>query len=279
MNAMGAPRSAWANCERRSESFFQSPTSTKLRIFAAALAATTVALFASFTTKAAREDTPNVVTEIVHFDSNGFNLDAFLAKPSGSGAHPAVLVIHDNMGLNDSMKEIAKNFAAAGFVALAPDFTSRLGGTRTVEQMPQAINQLPPNASLQDARAAFTYLKKDGDVDTAQISAVGFGWGGWRSFSLAVSLPELHRAVVYCGATPSQNLDAVRAPVLAQYAQFDFRTTGNALLTEKLMTDAGKKFTYYVYPKTTRSFYAQGPQFDAEAAKLAWNRTLEFLQK
>lgn len=221
----------------------------------------------------------NVATETVHYDSGGFNLDAFVAKPAGGGKHPAVLVIHDNQGLNDSIRDIAKQFAAAGFFTLAPDFTSRLGGTRTPDQMAQAVGQLSPNLSVQDARAAFAYLQKDSDVDAAKISTVGFGWGGWRSFMLALSVPELYRAVVYCGSTPSQSFDAVHAPVLAQYAQFDFRTTGNALLTEKTMNEAGKKFTYFVYPQVNRGFYAPGTQYSADAAKLAWTRTLDFLRK
>jgi carboxymethylenebutenolidase len=227
---------------------------------------------------AARTDAARIDSGAVHFDSNGFNLDAFLAKPAGGGAHPAVLVIHDNFGLNDSIRDIAKEFAAAGFVALAPDFTSRLGGTRTPEQMAQAVGQLSPNVSVEDARSALAYLRKDADVDAAKISTVGFGWGGWRSFSLAVSSPDLYRAVIYCGATPSQSLDGAHAAVLAHYAQFDFRATGNAPLTEKTMMDAGKKFTYYVYPKVNRGFYAPGAQYDAEAAKLAWNRTIDFLK-
>ena len=220
-----------------------------------------------------------VATETIHYDSGGFNIEAFVAKPPDGGKHPAILVIHDNQGLNDSIRDIAKQFAAAGFVALAPDFTSRLGGTRTPDQMAQAMGQLSPNLSVQDARAAFAYLQKDSDVDAAKISTVGFGWGGWRGFMLAASVPELYRAVVYCGSTPSQSFDAVHAPVLAHYAQFDFRTTGNALLTEKTMTEAGKKFTYFVYPQVNRGFYASGAQYNADAAKLAWARTLEFLQK
>ena len=223
--------------------------------------------------------TANVATETIHYDSGGFNIDAFVAKPAGGGKHPAVLVIHDNLGLNDSIRDIARQFAAAGFIALAPDLTSRLGGTRTPDQMAQAVGQLSPNVSIQDARAAFAYLLKDSDVDSAKISTVGFGWGGWRSFMLAVSVPELYRAVVYCGSTPSQSFEAVHAPVLAHYAQFDFRTTGNALLTEKTMTEAGKKFTYFVYPQVNRGFYAPGMQYSGDAAKLAWTRTLDFLQK
>jgi carboxymethylenebutenolidase len=218
-------------------------------------------------------------TEAVHYDSGGFNIDAYLAKPSGSGKHPAVIVIHDNSGLNDSIRDISNQFADAGFIALAPDLTSRLGGTRGPEQMAQAVGQLSPNMTVQDLRSAFAYLQKDSEVDAAKISVVGFGWGGWRSFMLAVTVPDLYRAVVYSGSTPTQSFDAVRAPVLAHYAQFDFRVTGNALWTEKTMTEAGKKFTYYVYPQVYRAFYASGPQYNAEAAKLAWTRTLDFLQR
>ena len=227
---------------------------------------------------AADEGTTNVATDTVHFDSGGFNLDAFLAKPADGAKHAAVLMIHDASGLDDSMREIARQFAIAGFVALAPDFTSRLGGTRTPAQMTQAVSQLSPITSAQDARAAFAYLQKDSSVDPARISTVGFGWGGWRSFTLAVTVPEVYRAVIYCGATPSQSLDAMHAPVLAHYAQFDFRTTGNALLTEKTMAEAGKKFAYFVYPRVNRGFYVAGPQYSADAAKLAWTRTLEFLK-
>jgi carboxymethylenebutenolidase len=221
---------------------------------------------------------PNVLSETIHYDSGGFSIEAFVAKPEGGGKHPAILLIHDSEGLNDSIRDIAKQFAATGFLALAPDFTSRLGGTRTPGQMAQAVGQLSPNLSVADARAAFDYLQKDSEVDAAKISTVGFGWGGWRSFMLAVSVPELYRAVVYCGSSPSQSFEAVHAPVLAHYAQYDFRTTGNALLTEKAMTEAGKKFTYFVYPQANRGFYAPGEQYDAAAAKLAWTRTLDFLK-
>jgi carboxymethylenebutenolidase len=122
-------------------------------------------------------------------------------------------------------------------------------------------------------------LHDDADVDSSKISSVGFGWGGWRSFMLATSVPELYRAVVYSGSIPSDGYDSIHAPVLANYAQFDFRVTGNALWTERTMTATGKKFTYFVYPKVYHAFYAEGPQYDAAAAKLAWSRTLEFLQK
>jgi carboxymethylenebutenolidase len=215
----------------------------------------------------------------VPYDSGGVNLDAYVAKPKGGGKNPAVIVIHDNQGLNDPMREVTRQFAAAGFVAMAPDLASRLGAAKSAGQATQAVNQLSPNLTVQDLRAAFAYLQKDPDVDPAKISAVGFGWGGWRSFMLATSVPELYRAVVYSGASPTQGFENVHAPVLGNYAQYDFRVTGNAIWTEKTMHDAGKEFTYYVYPSVYHAFYSAGPQYNAEAAKLAWTRTLDFLKK
>jgi carboxymethylenebutenolidase len=221
----------------------------------------------------------NVDAAMVQYDSGGVKIDAYVAKPKGGGKYPAVIVIHDNQGLNDPMREVAKQFAAAGFVAMAPDLASRLGPPKASGQAMQTINQLSPNLTVQDLKAAFAYLQKDPEVDSAKISAVGFGWGGWRSFMLATSVPELYRAVVYSGATPTQGFENVRAPVLGNYAQYDFRVTGNAIWTEKTMHDAGKEFTYYVYPSVYHAFYSAGPQYNADAAKLAWTRTLDFLKK
>ena len=216
---------------------------------------------------------------MVQYDSGGINIDAYVAKPKGGGKNPAVIVIHDNQGLNDSMREVTRQFAAAGFVAMAPDLASRLGTAKAPGSATQAINQLSPRLTVQDLRAAFAYLQKDADVDPAKISAVGFGWGGWRSFMLATSVPELYRAVVYSGATPTQGFENVHAPVLGNYAQYDFRVTGNTIWTEKTMHEAGKVFTYYVYPGVYRAFYSAGPQYNADAAKLAWASTLDFLRK
>jgi len=259
----------------RVETFFLSISAAILAIFLAGPLVTAV----PSPLPASLAQQSGVSTETVHFDSGGFNIDAFVARPSGAEKYPAVLVIHDNLGLDDSMREIAKRFAAAGFVALAPDFTSRRGGTGTPDQMAQAVAQLSPNLTLQDARSAIDYLQTNPAVNTDRISTVGFGWGGWRSFMLAASTPELYRAVIYSGTAPSQSFDTVHAAILAHYAQYDFRTTGNALVTEKAMTEAGKHFSYFVYPRTYRAFYVPGAQYNADAANLAWSRTLDFVGK
>ena len=269
------------------ESIFNVPAFGRRKVFMLVLAAGIFACagylpaFTGGTAVATPEQEPaaNMDAAMVQYVSGVANLDAYVAKPKGGGKNPAVIVVHDNQGLNDSMREVTRQFAAAGFVAMAPDLASRLGAQKTPGQSMQAINQLAPTQTVQDLRAAFAYLQKDPDVDPAKISAVGFGWGGWRSFMLATSVSDLYRAVVYSGATPTQSFENVHAPVLGNYAQYDFRVTGNALWTEKTMHEAGKQFTYYVYPNVYRAFYSEGPQYNADAAKLAWSRTLEFLKK
>jgi carboxymethylenebutenolidase len=217
--------------------------------------------------------------ETVQYDSGGTSISAYLVKPSGSGKHPAVLLVHDNQGLTDGVRDLARQFAAAGFLTLAPDLASRAGGSKSPQQAQGALNQMQGSAQIDDLSAGFAYLQKDPDVDASKISSVGFGWGGWRTLKLASAVPELYRAVVYCGATPNEGLATIKAPVMANYAQYDFRVTGGAIPTEKELKSMGKKFTYYVYPNTDRAFFnPANPRYDAEAAKQAWGRTVDFLQ-
>lgn len=217
--------------------------------------------------------------ETVQYDSGGVSISAFLAKPSGAGKHPAVLLVHDNAGLTDGVREMARQFAAEGFFTLAPDLISRAGGTKNPQQAQAAVGQLNTQDTVQDLRAGYEYLQKSPEVEGGKISVVGLGWGGWRAYMLAARVSDLYRVVVYCGVTPNDGLDNIKTPVMANYAQFDFRETGNAIHTENTMKEMGKKFTYYVYPNTDRTFYVPAnPRYDDAAAKQAWSRTLEFLR-
>ena len=149
----------------------------------------------------------NVRTEMVHYSSGGDSIDAFLAIPSGAGKHPAVIVIHDVQGLDENTQEIAHRFAEAGFVALAPDFLSRAGGTanKTGDEVAQAFGGLSISGSVEDAKGAFRFLQQRSDVDAGRISSIGIGWGGWRTFKMAEDLPTLYRAVVFYGSTPRKS--------------------------------------------------------------------------
>jgi carboxymethylenebutenolidase len=217
--------------------------------------------------------------QTVQYDSDGVSIAAFLAEPQGGGKHPAVIIIHDKQGLQDGAREMAKQFASEGFVALVPDLLSRAGGSKTPQQSQGMTSRLDFQDTAKDLKAGFAFLQKQQDVDPAKISSVGLGWGGWRSFMMAANIPELYRAVIYCGATPVRGLESIHAPVMANYAQFDFFDTGNSIWTENSLKEMGKKFTYYVYPKTYAPFYdAKSARYDADAAKLAWSRTLDFLR-
>lgn len=224
----------------------------------------------------------NLDAQTVRYPSGQIQIEAYLVKPNRAVRNPAVIVIHENRGLNEHIRDVARRFAAEGFVALAPDLLSRAGGTAsmsTPQQATEAINGLPASDSVADLKAGFVYLAGRPDADPEKISSVGFCWGGWRSFMLATAEPKLHRAAVFYGSTPAGGLEKIQAPVLAHYAQLDHRITGNAINTENAMKQFGKNYTYHVYPGAYHAFFNDtGPRHDAAAAKLAWERTLEFLR-
>jgi carboxymethylenebutenolidase len=218
----------------------------------------------------------NLNSSTISYDSGGIPISAFLVKPAGSATHPAIVMAHDSQGLNDAMRDIAQQFAQAGFVVLVPDLLSRVGGTKSAEQATAATGRLIPNDTVADLAAGLAYLQKDPDVDPIKISSVGFGWGGWRSFSLATTTPEVYRVVVYCGTTPLQGLQNIHVPVLGNYAQYDFSNAADSFWTSKQL---GNNYTRYIYSKAQKNFYnPKSRQYDAEAAKTAWTRTLQFLQ-
>ncbi len=224
----------------------------------------------------------NVSAETVRFPSGQVQMEGYLVKPKSTGKHPAILVIHENRGLNEHIRDVARRFAAEGFVALAPDLLSRVGGTGSMQEQRdavEAIGLLPVYDVLDDLRTGFRFLENDSAVDSQKIASVGFCWGGWRSFMLATVEPNLYRAVVFYGSSPDSGFDKIQAPVLAHYAQWDNRITGNALWTEKEMQQAGKQYQYHVYPDTEHAFFNDtGPRHNPEASQLAWRRTLEFLR-
>jgi len=224
----------------------------------------------------------NVSAENVRFPSGQVQMEGYLVKPKSTGKHPAILVIHENRGLNEHIRDVARRFAAEGFVALAPDLLSRVGGTGSMQEQRdavEAIGLLPVYDVLDDLRTGFRFLENDSAVDSQKIASVGFCWGGWRSFMLATVEPNLYRAVVFYGSSPDSGFDKIQAPVLAHYAQWDNRITGNALWTEKEMQQAGKQYQYHVYPDTEHAFFNDtGPRHNPEASQLAWRRTLEFLR-
>lgn len=197
---------------------------------------------------------------MTRYPSGGVQIETYVVRPGISGARPAVIVVHDDLGLNEAVRNIAQIFARAGFVAFAPNLASRGGA-----QLPPAsgtqgagtLNRLglSPTQSVTDLVAAFRFLQQDGGVDASKISAVGLGWGGYRVWKMAEQLPGLHRGVVFYGVTPTEDeIARITTPFLGHYAQYDFILTASVLKTKKQM---GEKFTYHIYP-TTHGFFGGG---------------------
>lgn len=240
--------------------------------------------------------TANVDAETVTYRSGQFDISGYLTRPKAAGPHPGVIVIHENRGLNEHIRDVARRFATEGFVALAPDLLSRLGGTGQTRAAPagagdttgesnraidaaQAIARLPLMGVIDDLQASLEFLARHASVDPARLASVGFCWGGWRSFMLATTAPTLRKAVLFYGSSPDTGFDKIQASVLAHYAEWDNQITGNALWTKEVMERAGKKFQYDVYPKTDHAFFNDtGPRYAPEAARLAWRRTVDFLK-
>lgn len=243
---------------------------------------------------------PAMDAQPVQFPSGDATIEAYIARPQGASRSPAVIVLHDDLGLNNRFRELTLQFAQAGFVALAPHLPSR-SKTPAVEPRQGspgrlAVAGLDWSQTLEDLRAAFTFLQQDSGVDVARISAVGVGWGEFRVWKLAEETPTLHRAVVFYGVTPTDDdrLRTIRTPVMGHYAQRDYLITARVLKTKKLL---GERFTYHVYPTVPGFFGGGSGQLQqatggsvislpagphqasaAAAAKQAWTRTLEFLQ-
>ena len=198
---------------------------------------------------------PAIDEQTIHYESLAANIDAYHFKPQGGGKHPAIVLVHDNFGLTDSTKAIARSLAQAGYVVVVPDLLSRLGGQKPSKNPSGPVAMLNVAKTVSDVDAAYDMLANDANVDATKISAIGMGWGAWRAYKLAEDKPALYRVVTYYGITPDdEEIKQVKAPILAHYAQGDFLTTASALKSAKWIP----KFTYYIYPNTYRGFAGGG---------------------
>jgi len=226
-----------------------------------------------------------VNSESVTFPSaGGVSVSGYLSTPEGKGRHAAVVVIHENRGLNDHTRDVARRFAAEGFTALAPDLISRKGGTASMQspdKAREALSSITPEEATTDLKAALAFLDAHARVRPGQLGSVGFCWGGARSFLLAAESERLRAAVVFYGsAPPPEKLAQVRAPILGLYGETDERITSRVPEVAEALKKAGKKFEYKIYPGAGHAFFNDtGQRYDANAAKDAWARTLAFFRE
>lgn len=222
--------------------------------------------------------------EVKYTSADGAGVGGYLSTPQGKGKFPALVVIHENRGLNDHTRDVARRFAAEGFVALAPDILSRKGGTGSMaspDKAREAISTIPAEEAIADLRAGLAYLDRHAKVKSGRLGSVGFCWGGARSFMLAAEEPRLRAAVVFYGsAPPPEKLAQVRCPVLGLYGETDERITSRVPEVAEILKKAGKRFEYKIYAGAGHAFFNDtGERYNAEAARDAWARSLAFFRK
>ena len=222
-----------------------------------------------------------ITAEYVSFPSPQGNdkTKAYLVRPAGAkGKLPGVLVVHENRGLNPHIEDIARRVALADFVALAPDALAPLGGYPGDEDAARELfAKLDQAKAREDFVAAAAFLKAH-PACTGKIGVVGFCWGGGMANALAVRLPDLGGAVPFYGNQPTPEETAkIKAPLLIHYAENDPRIDAGWPAYEAALKAAKVNYTAYIYPGTQHGFNNDTtPRYDEAAAKLAWQRTIDF---
>ena len=212
------------------------------------------------------------------------SIKGYLVRPaSATGKLPAVLVVHENRGLNPYIEDVARRLGATGnFMALAPDGLTSAGGyPGDDEKGAQLFGQVDRPKMTEDFVAAAYWLKERSDC-TGKVGVVGFCFGGGIANTLAVRMgADLAAAVPFYGAQPSAaDVAKIKAPIMAHYASLDTRITGGWPAYEEALKANHIKYEGYVYEGANHGFHNDTtPRYDEKAAKLAWERTIEFFNK
>ncbi|MBI3063137.1 MAG: dienelactone hydrolase family protein [Deltaproteobacteria bacterium] len=230
---------------------------------------------------------PALSSSAVQFAGPASAISGYLTKPKAGGKHPAIVVIHENRGINDHTRDVARRLAKEGYVALAPDYLSRGGGTEKVNPKGEGLSNIrqlaPVKTVAEDTDAALAYLRSLPDVRGDRIGVVGFCWGGEMTFNVATYSRGLRAVVVYYGRSPNplDLVEKIEAPVLAHYGGEDKGVNGGIAATEAAMKKYNKGYNYKIYPGAQHGFNNDtgGSRYHPEAAKEAWGRTLEYFKK
>lgn len=229
------------------------------------------------------EDDPRVKGEDISYPGSGDEMKGYLVRPADqTGKLGTVIVVHENRGLNPHIRDVARRVALEGFVALAPDFMTPLGGTPDDENRARDLfSQLDPAQVAANAVATVAYLKgyKDGN---GKVGAVGFCWGGGTVNMLAVNAPDLAAAVAYYGMQPkAEDVPKIKAALMLHYAGLDTRTNAGIDAFKKALDAAHVEYSVYVYEGANHAFNndTSAARYDKKAADLAWGRTIAFLKE
>ena len=229
-------------------------------------------------------DDERLETDYVAYPAPSGEVRAFRAKPrDAAGPLPGVLVIHENRGLNPHIEDVARRAALAGFVALAPDALSPMGGTPEDEDRArEMIGQLNAQETVANLAAGVTWLSQQPDSN-GRVGVVGFCWGGGMSGAVAAENPEgLAAAVVFYGRTvPEERVSSIEVPLLLHYAGLDQNINANVPAFQEALDAAEVDYTLHMYEGANHAVHndTSEARYDQQAAELAWSRTIAFFEE
>lgn len=229
-------------------------------------------------------DDARLVTETISYDSprGAGKMSGQLSRPAkGKKKRPGIVVVHENRGLNPHIADVGRRAALAGFISLSPDALFPLGGYPGNDDDGRALQQKRNrDEMLEDFIAAYDYLRQHPHCN-GKIGVVGFCFGGWIANMMAVKVPGLKAAVpFYGGQPPVESVADIKAALLIQYAGLDERVNAGWPAYEEALKKHGITYEAHIYPNTNHGFHNDTtPRFDQAAAKLAWQRTVDFFKK
>jgi carboxymethylenebutenolidase len=230
-----------------------------------------------------QQNDPRIKSDYINYDSpkGGGTIKGLLSRPvDAKGKLSGVIVVHENRGLNPYIEDVGRRAALAGFLSLAPDALTPLGGYPGNDDKGREMqSKRDRNEILEDFIAAYNHLKAHPDCN-GKIGVVGFCFGGWVSNMMAVRIPDLSAAVPFYGGQPvAEDVPKIKAPLLLHYAGLDTRVNEGWPAYEKALKENNKEYTAYVYPEVNHGFHNDStPRFDKAAAELAWQRTVDFFK-
>jgi carboxymethylenebutenolidase len=228
------------------------------------------------------KDDARLIAENIKYAGETGEVRAYFVRPKGDAKLPGVVVIHENRGLNAHIQDVTRRVALEGFLALAPDALSPLGGTPDdPEKSPALLGQLDKEKNTKNFVAAVKYLKTH-PLSNGKVGVVGFCWGGAMANQVAVHSPDLVAAVPYYGAAPAaEDVQKIKASLLLHYAGNDERINAGIPAFEAALKAASKDYRLYMYEGAQHAFNNDmaPTRYNKDAAQLAWQRTIAFLKE
>jgi len=229
-------------------------------------------------------DDPRLESAMISYSSpkGGGTIKGLLSKPTDKKKKlPGIIVVHENRGLNPYIEDVGRRGALEGFITLAPDALSPLGGYPGNDDAGRELQKKRTREEmLEDFIAAYDFLKNHKDCN-GHVGVVGFCFGGWIANMMAVRIPKLGAAVPFYGGQPSADDAAkIKAPLLIQYAALDTRVNEGWPAYETILKQNKVDYTAFIYPDVNHGFHNNTtPRYDEKAATLAWTRTIDFFKK